>query len=574
MFYVEDYTMICPKCSTELSDKTNFCPNCGFNIEKQNEPAANDTQRTVYTLPTDYGQAKPPEPNFFVKFWNKMSLFSKITAIAIVIAVVFLLVAIFTKNVFAIIFSALQLLGFIVSILMNKGIIKLEKTWIKYIVLIGSILFFVLNVMSYSWIKAINNKTPNTNYPSTSNPVVSDTSSEPAVTTANIPLGSAECLDMDYLSVMADLEDAGFSNVKAEAVEDLQSTEADKVGKTVSVSVNGSTDFEKGQEFNLNDEIIIRYHAYKKYTVKLKIDFPGNLFFNTYDVILRVDGVNNGTMSHGAGKEYELALEPTEHTFTFENSSDSKVKGEVKLMVNGDLDASYKITCYSDRVNVELVYVNRSEGLSGYEVKVNASDSDYKGRNYEEVISELQKLGFTNIETEQYTTTGSNYTDGEVYSVTINDKSFKAGEVFYPNVKVLVKYYVKEAPKPTYYSTNDYETAKKGNTGVFAYKERRKYNDYYWIIDFDEGYVYDFIEGDGNTEGTKGKIDSGDLNSRVKIIYNDDGREYVWYCHFHYVNSPSTLIVTDHYGFDTKYSTADLDTALRLRDTKSIIDLS
>lgn len=130
---------------------------------------------------------------------------------------------------------------------------------------------------------------------------------------------------------------------------------------------------------------------------------------------------------------------------------------------------------------------------------------------------------------------------------------------------------VTEKPRAVYYSTNDYETAKKGNTGVYSYKNTGRAYDIYWIIDFNEGYVYCFTEGNGETTCDKVKIDSGTLNDTVTVTWHDGGDQWSWSLHFKYVNNPSILVVNDHNGFPAEFTTTDLESALKVRDTKTII---
>ncbi len=130
---------------------------------------------------------------------------------------------------------------------------------------------------------------------------------------------------------------------------------------------------------------------------------------------------------------------------------------------------------------------------------------------------------------------------------------------------------VTEKPRAVYYSTNDYETAKKGNTGVYSYKNSGGAYDIYWIIDFGEGYVYWFTDGNGETYCDKVKIDSGTLNDKITVTWHDGGDQWSWHLHFKYVNNPSILVVNDHNGFPAEFSTTDLKEALKVRDTKAII---
>ena len=124
--------------------------------------------------------------------------------------------------------------------------------------------------------------------------------------------------------------------------------------------------------------------------------------------------------------------------------------------------------------------------------------------------------------------------------------------------------------QPVNYSTNDQETAKLGNSGVFSYRDRggQYYN--YIIIDFDEGYIYSFREGNGDTTCDKVKIDYGDLNNGLCYTYHDGDYIWTYWLHFNWVNQPDHLILVDDDGFDYDYYTTNLDSALSIRDTKTI----
>ena len=102
-----------------------------------------------------------------------------------------------------------------------------------------------------------------------------------------------------------------------------------------------------------------------------------------------------------------------------------------------------------------------------------------------------------------------------------------------------------------YYTTNDNETAKKGNIGKFAYIKRSSSYDVYWIIDFDEGYVYDFAEGNGDDYYEKIKIESGNLNDGLEVSYKNSSNAWVKYIHFKYKNQPHQLVIVDNDYFES-----------------------
>ena len=94
----------------------------------------------------------------------------------------------------------------------------------------------------------------------------------------------------------------------------------------------------------------------------------------------------------------------------------------------------------------------------------------------------------------------------------------------------------------------------------------------YYIIDFDEGYVYSFTEGNGNDTCDRLKIESGDLNDVVVITYHDSGDEWSYGLHFKYKNQPDHLIMEDNDYFEYDYYSTNLDNALKIRDSKTIHD--
>ena len=584
--------MRCSKCGAELSEDTKFCSYCGNKVEmppKQETVSEEDIPPiSLDEQVQDFQNQKEPPKSLADRMrekvsakWGKLSTYGKIATVAIVVFALLFIVALLSGKTAATIIAVLQIALSVVAVLMHRGIIKIEqkKGWLKWLLLGIAALLTVLNVMSYSWGTANKNKpTPNQ---------TADTSI--AAVSVAAPYGAAECLEQDYTTIQAAFYAAGFTNIEAEKVEDLQATDVDKVNTIDAISVDGKTDFTKEQEFQSDDEVLIRYHGYAKCNVKIHVDFVPNLIFSKYDVNLLLNGIEQGTLTHGEDQDFELSIDPGEYTLTFESDESSTVKGEVTLTVDCDVEASYKIACSSDKVSVETLYVDRLMELADGEVKLDVAASEYKHKNYEDVAAALKMLGFTNIKYEVLYDIVLGWTDdGEVESVSIADKTdFNRGDVFPADAEIVITYHMPEDDdpnkttetipaeddnRPVFYSTNDYETAKQGNSGVFSYKSTGGSYDIYWIIDFDEGYVYWFTDGNGDSTCDRLKIDSGTLNDKVIITYHDGSDEWSYSLHFKYVDHPETLIMVDNDGFDYKYATTDLNNAISIRDTKTIND--
>ena len=122
------------------------------------------------------------------------------------------------------------------------------------------------------------------------------------------------------------------------------------------------------------------------------------------------------------------------------------------------------------------------------------------------------------------------------------------------------------------YSTNDKSTVKSGNKGIYSYRNRGSSYYVYYIIDFDEGYVYRFLDGNGDNTCEKVRIESGNLNDVLIITYNDNGYKYSNGLHFKWKNQPDHLILQDEDGFEWDFYTTDLDDALKIRNSKKIYE--
>lgn len=232
-------------------------------------------------------------------------------------------------------------------------------------------------------------------------------------------------------------------------------------------------------------------------------------------------------------------------------------------------------------------------------IAVAKSADEYVGENYEDVLNELSASGFINVETEVLDDLilGFITKDGEVESVSINGNAkFSKGTKFAPDTTVIVTYHtfpetsgdnsdlnndnttdaetntVQKDSESVSYSTNSKATVKNGNSGVYAYKTIGGMHDNYWIIDFDEKYVYWFTDGNGELTCDRVAMVSGSLNDVLIITYHDGDSEWSYGLHFKWKNQPDTLIMQDNNGFEYEYYTTNLEKALLLRENRNIVD--
>lgn len=598
--------------------------------------------------------------------WDRMGVFSKAATIAAILIAILSCVAICIGKALPIVVSVLQIGALVVAILAHKGIIKTKVKWAKYLILCAAILLSVANIASYSMGKHTSNQpsvaqpdakvcTPYSaadsigkskdevisdfrlaGFKNISEQVLADLALDEYEKDGNVEsvsinsvadfIGNQEFLDsssvvVTYHSInriaapidaenanMTDTEDliqlfkdAGFVNIQTDEVFDIDPDEEYLEFKNV-VTINGESVFSSASEFPLNAAVeIVTHRVYEKYTLKIVVDFVKNLIFSTYDVKMDVNG-ETVILNHGEDGTFDYRLKSGKYSVTFTSMESSSVKGAVDIDLSGDTEASYRITCSSDKISVETVYVENHGAVGEDEAMVPASALTCKYKDYKEVEEWFQSAGFTNLSTEILYDIVWGWTDeGEVESVTIDEKSdFARGSIFKKDAAVVITYHMKEEDdpnKPTEsademtnmpeitegtavpsesksvsYSTNDKSTVKNGNTGVYSYRNKGGSYYIYYIIDFDEGYVYRFCDGNGDTNCEKVKIDSGDLNSVLILTYHDGS--YTWQegLHFKWAMQPEHLILEDSNHFEWDFYSTNLSAALALRDSKTIVE--
>lgn len=270
------------------------------------------------------------------------------------------------------------------------------------------------------------------------------------VTSIEVPVGEEDCIGEKYSDIEAMLSESGFTNISKETIEDLSPSESEKVGKIESITIDGKKHFEKNDTFKSNAEIVIESHSYKKCTVNIHVNFISNFLLNRDDIEVFFNDESQGTLEHGEDGDFEVAVDPGEYTVEFVSKDSSSVTGKATLNVNGDVNVSYKINCYSDEISVKVEYTENLGEVGENEIMMPTSMSDYTGKNYKTVKKEFEKLGFKKIKTKiVYDISFGITEEGSTASVSIDGvKAFERGDIFSNSDKVIITYHMKEEDDP------------------------------------------------------------------------------------------------------------------------------
>lgn len=247
--------------------------------------------------------------------------------------------------------------------------------------------------------------------------------------------------------------------------------------------------------------------------VSVHVNCIKNLVFSKYDINIEIDGHHLGKLTHGTEQTYTVYLSNGTHKISFSEVSNTSVNGEASFTIEGNSELSYELSCFDDNITVkDLLAEEETEATSDANEEINNTN--------ETTISET---------TISETTTAK-----------------------------------KQA---NFHSSNDLETAQKGDSGVFAYIKKASDYNLYYIIDFDNNCVYYFTDSENSVY--KAKIKSGSLNDMLLVEFTDGNDTWIENLHFSFKNRPEHLKVQDYIGNEYDYYTTDLKTAQRLKNRKT-----
>lgn len=372
--------MKCFKCGSELQEGARFCSFCGANIMQteaidSDAPAAEQEISVVeasaveeYEVESD-GEVITPKLSFGDKIkakirnaWEQLAMFYKVSLISLLGIIILFLVAYFTSKTFAIVCAVLQFSGVVVAMLLRKGIIKTNKKWLAYLVLIVAILLSALNIYSYFWNRApadINNDyqpvatTPEDNN-STDVTQVTETTT-PISKTALLPFDESECIGQNQEDIVKQLKQEGFSNISIESLAELGAEELERKGEICTITIDGNETFSKGAELDKTVAIKITYYEIKNVAAPIAAKDGEKKDTEELVNLFKEAGFVNVSV------EIENDIDPEYSEETLRNEISIAYDGSFDTTDSFPIDAEVKITShrpmekYKVKINIDFI---------------------------------------------------------------------------------------------------------------------------------------------------------------------------------------------------------------------------
>ena len=226
---------------------------------------------------------------------------------------------------------------------------------------------------------------------------------------SKIPFNSVAVINRNLEEIHDELKKAGFVNIvaKPDKAGWLES------GRVTNVVIDGKDKYKKGRYLDPNVSVIINYSDENRiYVTELLADWK-NKNYTKISKTLKAAGFTNVSTDKVA-------------------TSDKKLNN---IMSSITLDGKEYIN--------EQCYLSKSAPIviSYYELKIGIgfNNAQFVGQNYKKVISNLKESGFTNVQSQQVRTGWAK--GGDVVEVTVNNlNNYQSGDLFAPDVKILVKH--------------------------------------------------------------------------------------------------------------------------------------
>lgn len=244
----------------------------------------------------------------------------------------------------------------------------------------------------------------------------------------------------DYQEINKVLTTMGFSDIELMPLNDLGINELKKAGQVVSVLI-GDTELGEAEELNLLSHIVIQYHSERQAEDnQVKITTASKeLTGENYEEVVET------LRAMGFTRVRAVALEDLSNEIIHKNGDVSEVSigGTTKFSVGEIFDKSAEVIVSYHSLKPKPTPTPEPEAEEG-QVKITVAPKELKGKEYQEVLSMLQEMGFTNITVNPLgdLKKGWLHDEGEVKEVSIaGSTKFSVNDIFDSDVEIIIFYH-------------------------------------------------------------------------------------------------------------------------------------
>ena len=293
----------------------------------------------------------------------------------------------------------------------------------------------------------------------------------------------------NYYNTIIKLQEGGLGDINITPLNDLEPGIITKAGKIETIEVDGISDFDAYTWFSKDSVVNISYHSIIKKEKNgfdkeknshlifggMDIQLPSYLVEDSKDtkrVAYHVKGDNKTQLTillDGNDTCKEISAYDTKFLLHREKCSISTLSGERVsylgkknytvfnihvVTLKTKLESEYLHIIFTSPDNSKIDYDSDYEAIiSGIyvpkdtEIRIEFNPKDYKGKNYEDVITELKNKGFENIQVKNLedVVLGVFTKENIVEGVTINGRTdFKYGEWIDKQTEILITYHGKK----------------------------------------------------------------------------------------------------------------------------------
>ena len=226
-----------------------------------------------------------------------------------------------------------------------------------------------------------------------------------------MPDDNSSFVGQNYKDVVKRLTEDGFTNVQTEQI----NTGWAEGNTVIAVTINNQTTYDTDDVYSPDVKIVVKYSSDDRIDATTLLNGWNSKNYSDLQRSLRAAGFNN------------ISITATETETKSNNQKVASINLNGQSFAGGD--------CYIQKnAPIQIKYYTLTIDIDG-------AAKDYKGRNYQEVVSELEALGFTNITLKRTNdlVTGWFTKEGAVKSTSINGNSdFAKGDTFAYDDEIII----------------------------------------------------------------------------------------------------------------------------------------